>query len=514
MQRVSLGAGGRSTALCRYAGGVFRRWPGTLVALLALGGCVLPPDVPQPRSVAPAKYRTQHQAAANSDVWPSAVWWHNFDSPELDRLITKARHANLDIAAAAARVAQADAQIRVSGAPLFPTLNAQGSSSQDYQAGPAQSRSVTAANGSTTSLLSSGSTTRNTYQATLNASYELDLFGKNRSSLEAARQSAFASRFDKATVALGVDASVATTYFTIVTLKQRLHIAHQNLRIARQVLKALQAELEAGITTALDVAQQQTQVATQLAAIPPLQQQLQEKINALAVLLGEPPAGLQLTITRPPALRVPTVGAGLPSTLLTRRPDIAEARAKLRSARASVSAAKAALFPSFDLTAQGGWQNTAINSLFSPANEFYSLASSITQPLFEGGKLRGQLAENRGQYAEYLADYQSSVISAFEDVDNALTEIRQSRRQEQRQARAVQLAKRALDIARARLKEGVTDVTTVLDTEQTLFNARDALAQDRLARLNAAVSLYQALGGGWNESHARQSQGYSQMPRF
>lgn len=231
-------------------------------------------------------------------------------------------------------------------------------------------------------------------------------------------------------------------------------------------------------------------------------------------MLGEAPAELNLPITTPSRLRVPTVGAGLPSILLTRRPDIAEARAKLNAARLNVSSAKAALFPSFNLTAQGGWENVVLGGLFSPANALYSVAGSIAQPIFEGGQLRGQLAVSRGRYDELLADYQKSVISAFGDVDNALTEIRQTTEQEKRQRQAVKLARRALDISQARLQQGITDVTTVLDTERTLFNARDALAQDRLARLNAAVSLYQALGGGWDEAAAKKSKSYADMPRF
>ncbi|RJS94293.1 efflux transporter outer membrane subunit [Salinisphaera sp. Q1T1-3] len=474
---------------------------GLAIAIPALlAGCVLPANVPPPDAVAPDQYRAGDDQPS---VWPSATWWQNFDSPELDRLMGQARRANYDIAAAAARVAQADAQIRVSGASLLPSLNAQGTASRNYQAGSDRSNSISLPNGNggttTTTLGSGGSTASNNYQATLSASYELDFWGQNLSNLKSAKQAALASRYDAATVALSTEASVASTYFTIVATQDRLKIAQDNLATARDLLKALQAQLQVGIANALDVAQQETQVANQQAAIPPLRQQLQQNINALAVLLGQPPAALNIRIADPSALTVPTIAAGLPATLLTRRPDIAQARAQLAGARYDVSSAKAALFPSFDLTAQGGWQNALLGGLFDPVNEFYSLAGNITQPIFQGGALRGQLAVSRARYAELLADYQSTVINAFEDVDNALTDVRQTTEQEKRQAHAVALAQRALDISRARLREGITDVTTVLDTEQTLFSARDTLAQTRQARLNAAVSLYQALGGGWDE---------------
>lgn len=489
-------------------------WPLALAALLALSGCVLAPNVPSPKPNPPSHYRAGDAGA--TAIWPAPDWWRNFNSPELDQLVSQARHSNFDLAAAAARVAQADAQIRVSGAALLPSLDAKGSASRNYRGGSSRDSSISLPNGSggSTRLGSSGSTTRNNYQVSLNASYELDFWGKNRSALASAKQSALASRFDRATVALGVESSVATTYFKIVTLKDRLHIAQQNLGIAQQLLKALQAELDAGVATALDVSQQQTQVANQQAAIPPIRQQLQQNINALAVLLGKAPAQLDLSVTDPSHLTVPSIDAGLPSTLLTRRPDIAEARAQLNAARSDVSSSKADLFPTFDLSAQGGWENAAINGLFNPINEFYTLTGNITQPLFEGGRLRGQLAVSRGRYDELLADYQSSVINAFEDVDDALSDVRQTTEREKRQQHAVKLARHSLDIARARLRQGITDVTTVLDTEKTLFSARDTLAQTRLSRLNAAVSLYQALGGGWDKDTAKKSKNYAEMPRL
>lgn len=463
------------------------RWPGSglcvclaLAAALCLGGCVLPPNVPAPNDSAPVHYRAAQNRQADQHVWPAPGWWHNFGSPELDRLIRQARQSNYDIAAAAARVEQANAQVRVSGAALLPAVGAKAS------AGKNRSHSIT----------------QHDYQVGLNASYELDFWGKNRSALTSAQHSALASRFDRATVALGVEASVATTFFNIVVLKQRLHIARRNLQIARDLLKPLAAGLQAGIGTALDVAQQQAQIAQQRAAIPPLRQQLEHNTDALAVLLGTAPSQLDLTLIKPMKLGIPAIDAGLPSTLLTRRPDIARARAQLLAARADVSHAKAALFPSFDLSAQGGWENAAISGLINPVNGFWSLAASIAQPIFEGGRLRGQLKVSRGRYKELLADYQASLVNAFRDVNDALTDVRQTAEQQKRLQHAVGVATRALSITRAQLHQGVTDVTTVLNTEQALFTARDALASSQLARLQAAVDLYQALGGGWDEDNA------------
>jgi NodT family efflux transporter outer membrane factor (OMF) lipoprotein len=478
----------------------------TLCALLGglAGGCTLTPNVPEPEPVIPGHYRAA--SSLTIDQWPPAQWWRNFDSPELARLIREARRANPKIAAAAARVTQADAQIRESGAGLFPSLDAKASATKNYRAGVSGGRTQTA------NVPARGARQQTTYEAALDASYEIDFWGKNRAKLSDARHSALASRFDKATVSLSVDASVATTYFTIVALTRRLQIAKRNLANARELLKALRARMHAGVGTALDVAQQKSQVDAQRAAIPPLRRDLQQNFNALAVLLGKAPAELRLNITEPAKIAVPEVAPGLPAALMTRRPDIAEAVADLKSARANVQVAKAQLFPSINLSAQGGWEAMTIAALFDPLSRFYSLAAQLTAPLFHGGQLRGQLSESRGRYMELLADYRKSVISAFEDVDNALTGMHQSRRTEQRQRQAVDSAQLAYSIARAKLHEGVADVTTVLDTERALFNAQDALVQDRLSRLQAAVSMYQALGGGWDEAEAKKTTEYTDMP--
>lgn len=474
-----------------------------LGASLTLGGCMLDPGVTKPRLSVPARYRATQASA--KQVWPSTTWWKDFQSPELDRLITEARTNNLDIAAAAAAVVRADALVRVAGAPLFPSLNAKGSASRTHQSIATSSRY----NGSGSSAY-----TQNSYQATLNASYEVDFWGQNRAALEAQRQSAIATRFDQANVALGVYASVASTYFDIVTLKERLRIAHKNLANAEEVLKIVRAEIAVGTASELELAQQQTTVAQQRAVIPPLEQSLQEDINALAILLGKPPERIHITIDNPSDIAVPRVSAGIPSQLLKRRPDIAEAQANLASQRATVQSDKAALFPTIDLTADGGFESAALHTLLDPASRFYQLAASLSQPLFEGGKLRGQLSADRAYYRELLADYEKSVLSAFQDVDNALVGIHQTTRQERLQAQAVKSARLAFEISKAKLQQGLVGLTTVIQTEQTLFNAQDMLAQDRLARLQATVSLYQALGGGWSRDQALASKSYQNMPYY
>lgn len=462
-----------------------------------LGGCTLNPDVTKPHLNVPARYRATQ--ASGRRAWPSPTWWRSFRSAELDRLIAEARANNLDIAAAAAAVLQADALVQVAGARLYPSLDAQGSASRTHLS------SVSATRRRTSYYPTSTSYTENTYQATLNASYEVDFWGRNRAALEAQRQSAIATRFDQDNVALGVYVSVADTYFNIVTLKERLRIAQKNLASAEEVLKIVRAEIAVGIASELELLQQQTTVAQQRAAIPPLQQSLQKDINALAILLGMPPERIHVTIDDPSRITVPTVTAGIPSRLLKRRPDIAKAMANLASQRAVVQSDKAALFPTIDLTADGGFESAALHTLLDPTSRFYQLATSLTQPLFEGGRLRGQLAADRAHYQGLLADYRKTVLSAFKDVDNALVDIRQTTRQEHLQALAVKSAREAFQVSKAQLQQGLINLTTVIQTEQTLFSAQDTLAQDRLARMRATVSLYEALGGGWDRNRAMAS---------
>lgn len=430
----------------------------------------------------PAAFQATSESA--KAAWPEPGWWRAFGSPELDRLMTEAQAANLDIAAAAARVVQADAQARVAGAGLLPTI--------DLTAGASRSRQGASGRGS-----SSNGPDVNALNVGLDASYEIDFWGKNRSALESAQSSALASRFDQETVALGVLASTADTYFQILTLQERLRIARENLDIAMRVLKAIQARISVGTATALDLAQQESVVATERVAIPPLQEQLEQTRNALAILLGRLPESLKVEGSDPSAIRIPAVGPGLPSELLTRRPDVRQAEAQLQAADADVRVARAAMFPSITLTARGGFESNALKTLFDPASELYNIAAALTQPIFEGYSLEGQLQAQRGRYVELLQDYRKAVLSAFEDVENALVAVRQTTQQEKLQADAVAIARRAYTISEAQLRAGTVDLLTVLDTQRSLFQANDALAQARLARLQAYVALFQALGGGW-----------------
>jgi outer membrane protein, multidrug efflux system len=233
------------------------------------------------------------------------------------------------------------------------------------------------------------------------------------------------------------------------------------------------------------------------ATIPPLEQTLRQNKVALAVLLGMPPERVKIRGGSLRAIAIPRVTPGLPSELITQRPDIREAEAQLAAANANVQNARAQLLPSFSLTGTGGYQSSVFRTLFEPQSAFYNLAAGVTQPIFEGGRLTGNLDLQKGRQDELLQNYRKAVISGLGDVETALNAIAQTSLAERLEAQVVASSRRAFDISEQRLREGTVDLVTVLNTQQTLYQAQDALAQARLARLQAIVSLYQALGGGW-----------------
>jgi NodT family efflux transporter outer membrane factor (OMF) lipoprotein len=415
-------------------------------------------------------------------VWPNSDWWHGFGSETLDDLIAQAQRNNDDLAGAIARIREADAQVRIAGAPLLPSL--------DFGATAARQEAR---------LTGIGVATFNTFSPELSASYELDFWGKNRASLASARATALASRYDKETVALTVVSSVATTYFQALEFRDRLEVARSNLANGEQILHGFQVELNAGIATGLDVAQQETTVALLRAAIPPLQQQFRQTVDALAVLVGRTPESIDVDAGTLNSLTMPPIVEGLPSQLLSRRPDIAESEQQLISANANITVARAALFPNIQLTASGGYASSALTSLVSPAGRIWALSAGLTQPIFHGGALRGQVQFSNARYDELLSTYHKTVISAFSNVEDALVATQQTTEQQLRQQEAVARARRAFQFAQTQMSAGTANILTVLNTENALFSAQDELVQVQYLRFQSLVNLFTALGGGWQQ---------------
>ena len=453
---------------------------GPALALLALlAACDLGPDFKQPETALPTAW--ENASPGVRAAWPDPDWWRAFKSPQLDALMAQARAGNTDVAAAAARVVEADAQARIAGAPLFPSLNAQ------TNVGP-------------TRILNNTGQERhhNTYQGLLNASYELDFWGKNRAALEAAQASAAAARFAQDVVWLSTASSVASTYFALLGAQDRLKVAHGNLDRAEHDLRAVSLQLKQGTVPQLAVVQQQSLAASVAAAIPPLERELVLTRNALALLTGRLPQGVGGGAGSLFDIPVPAVAAGVPSELLARRPDVQNAEAQLVAANADIKVARAQFFPSFSLTAQGGLTSFGLTQYVTPPLGTYLLLSTVTQPIFQGGALRGQLDRNKARYQELLAGtYRKAVLSAFGDVENALAEVKTAADEEAAVQRSVDTAQRSAGLASSGFRGGTGTVLDVLLSQTATFTARDLLVQARLDRLQSLVRLYAALGGGW-----------------
>jgi len=448
----------------------------------------------------PAAYRAS--AATAAAAWPTEDWWTGFGSPELNALIQQARVHNFDILAAIARVRQADAQVRIAGAALLPTLN--GTSSAEWQ--------HLGANTSNSTFRGAGgnaSADFRTYSVGLSAAYQLDFWGHNLSRRESAVASAEFSRFDQRTVALTVVTNVANTWFTALALADRLAVAKRNVADGEQTLRVIRGRMQAGTASALDVANQATLVSGEQATIPNFQNQLEQAVISLGILVGEPPERITVRPGTLTALKLPVVSPGLPSALLERRPDVASAEAQLTASGFDVTTARTAFYPSINLTGSAGFEAPALNALISPGGFIASLAAGLTAPIFDGGALRGALEQARGRQAELLADYRKAVVQAFTDVDTALVGWRYGSEQEKLQVVAVNTARQAAMIARQQMLAGTADITAVLTAEAALFTAEDTLAQVRLARVQALLNLYKALGGGWKKSAAEKFPGLS-----
>lgn len=447
-------------------------------------GCILTKDLPDPALEVPDGYKAARLATAK-DAPPTLDWWRGFRSRELTGLMEEAQTVNLDIAAATARFKQADAQARIAGAALLPSLNGTGQ------------ESYSRTSGSSSSGLTNGGREVVNYSASFSASYELDFWGKNRDAAQAAEETASATRFDRDVVALTTLTTVANAYFQVLAAQDRLRTAQRNIASADRILNAIKDRLRAGTGNDLDVAQQESVLANQRAQVPPLRQTLDQNINALATLVSRPPEAVRVIGGSLNNIATPRITPGLPSELLTQRPDIRRQESQLASATANVGNARAQFFPSIQLTGQGGYQSSALTSLFQPHAAFFSMVGSLTQPIFDGGRILGNFELTKARQDELLQIYRKTVVQAFADVDNALMSIRQTTERLRLQRQVVSASRRAFELSEQQLRAGTADIVTVLNTQTTLFQAEDLLWQAQLARLLAIVSLYQALGGGW-----------------
>lgn len=421
-----------------------------------------------------------------TQVWPTTDWWTGFQSDELTQLEVNAQKNNNDLAAAAARVLQARGQTGLTASALFPAV--------DLSANASRSESKITTGGVTT-----GPTTLNgnAFGLSLNASYELDFWGLAQDNLRAAQNTARAALYAQRVVALTVTSDVANTYLDVLALRDRVAILKKNVEAAKRILAITEAKVTNGVSSNLELAQQRAIVAGAESAIPALEEQEREARYALAVLEGRMPEGFDVQAQGLGNIAAPPVQPDMPSALLVRRPDIATAEANLVAAHASVDAARAAFLPAIGLTASGGYSNPQIGSLFSPESLAWTIGASLLQTIFDGGARTSQLDVNKGRELELVATYRSTVFNALSDVESSLGQVTSLAEQERLVTEQVNAAQEAFRISELQYREGVADLLTVLQAQQTLFTSQDTLVQIKLARLQAGVSLYRALGGGW-----------------
>ena len=444
------------------------------VALAAVvSGCSTSPPVAMKAGELPQAFTAPQTKAATQEI--SAEWWKSFSSDELDGYIDVAAKNNLDLAAAVARVQQAQAQTGEAWSALFPAVDLSAGAKRQGGKGFAV----------------------NNFSLTGNASYELDFWGEALDNVRAARELTLAAIYDRELVGLTTTADVADTYLAVLALRQRLTISKQNIDAAKRILAITQAKYQNGTLSNLELSQQQAQLDSQEAQVPVLEEQEREQRYALAILLGRVPEGFDVKATSLAGIVTPPVAPGMPAALLQRRPDIAEAEATLYAAHANVDAARAAFLPAIGLTGSGGYSSAALSSLVNPSSLAWSVGASLLQTIFDGGKLSSQSDLAKARESELVADYRKTVLSALSDVETQLGSVTSLAEQERLTTEEVKNAAEAFRISELQYRQGVADPLAVLQTEQTLFSSEDTLVQIQLARLEAGIGLYRALGGGW-----------------
>ncbi|WP_112196039.1 efflux transporter outer membrane subunit [Pseudomonas sp. LG1E9] len=450
---------------------------------LLLNACAGDPPSVDSGIAPPAAWQFAERDAAQAT---NQRWWTLFGSPQLNRLVEQARRDSVDVAASMARVRQAQASAVIAGAPLLPEVKFDLTTSHQKllhgQGGPDLDASPS-------------DDAVDNFGASLAASYEVDFWGGRAAARDSALQGLRASEFDQATVELTLLSNVANRYAQTLAARQRQQIAELNLANARNVLDLVQTRYDAGSATALELAQQKSLVASQRRQLPLIQQLAEDAQITLAALLGQPVQNLDLGAEPFQAMTWPTIDAGMPSQLLSRRPDIAKAEAELAAAQANVTVARAAMLPALTLGATlGSDAYKAVDILRSP---YYTLTAGLVGPIFNNGRLSAERDKARARQDELLYAYRGAIINGFADVEKTLSSITRLDQQRHWQTDELQQAQAAFQIAESRYQAGAEDLLTVLETQRTLYAAQDLNVQLRLARLQASIALYKALGGGW-----------------
>jgi outer membrane protein, multidrug efflux system len=454
--------------------------------ILFLTGCSLTPDYHRPIPVTPSQWKNESNPTVSSySSLVSVYWWKKFGSSELDRLMTEALNNNLDLAAAKERVGQFRALAKIAGAPLWPAISTTGS--YDF------SDSSRSSNSNFNNVGSSSN--KNTWRGQWNMSYEVDLWGGIRAHRDSATSHLATARFTLDALRLVVMGDVAQSYFAIVGLKERKLIAENNLKLINEVMSIIVSRFEAGAVSALEVAQQKTEQANAEAAVAQLDQQIAQSENALAVLLGRAPQQFKVGEKSLQQIDIPKAEASDSAALLDRRPDIHSAETELIAAYADIGKARAAFYPRLQLGADNIFTAATTSQ---PVGIAVALASSLTTPIFQGGRLEGELERTLAHRTELLEIYRKTILTAYQEVEDALALGNQAKLRREQLLISVDSAKQAYAIARDRYLAGATDYQTLLIIQRSLLNAQDTEIQAHVDVLTTSILLFKSLGGGWN----------------
>ena len=462
------------------------------LSVLGLTACTVGPDYERPKMDLPGQYNAEvpvsgSPAAAQPSVL-RADWWALFNDAELDRLVSLALTNNADLQMAVARIVQAQGLAMQAGAAQYPSLSLNGSGTRASK-GPAAS--------------GTGLTYQdNNYTGNVGLSYEIDLWGQVRRSIESADAQVKASIFDRDTVRLALEGSVVSAYVNLRSLDAQLHVTDDSIRTRRESLRIVQARFAGGLVSPLDINQAEATLASLQATQADLVRQRAVVQNQLAVLTGQ--LDLNIKAGDLSALPLPPMPpVGIPSELLEARPDVRKAEEQLVSANAQIGVAKANFFPSFSLTGLYGAQSVGFSNFLGANGAIWAATLGVVQPLFTGGALTGALNTAKGKQQEAAANYVKTVRTAFGEVSDALVSVRQRHEAEQHLSEQVKASSKAQQIAIARYQNGYADYLYVLDAQRVANEAGLAYARNRGARLLASVDLFKALGGGWQEEKTR-----------
>ncbi|AFT89860.1 NodT family RND efflux system, outer membrane lipoprotein [Paraburkholderia phenoliruptrix BR3459a] len=491
-----------------------------ILACVAMAGCTMGPNFERPQSTTPDVFERTQAAQSPSKAVEAQFgpdWWTLFNDPILNDLEKRLADQNLSVAAASARLLQSRAERRVVGAAEYPTLG--GAASYNRERGsengilsllgvtPSQSQPLSASGSAPLGVAampgSKGSPAYNVYQAGFDASWELDLWGRVRRSVEAVTAQSQASYEDRNAILLSARAELARDYIELRDTQDLLQIAKENLAIANGALKLTRDRAREGVTTDLDVSNAAAQVENIESLIPTLESQSETTINAIGLLLAQEPGALRQTLAEPrdvPPLPA-QVPIGFPSELVQRRPDIRKAEAELHAATAKIGVAKADFYPRITLNGSAGLQSLQLSSLGSWASGQFVAGPSITLPIFEGGRLKGMLQLREAQQQEAAIVYKQTVLNAWREVDDALVTYDAEQRRRDRLSLAVSMNERALAVARDRYKAGALDYLDVLNVQRQLLDAQSNLQKSKAAAATNLITLCKALGGGWESTY-------------